>query len=229
LKGNEVRKRTLVIAAGLAAALLMAACGNDDDTAAAAGPVPAQEVQASTIDVNALRLEMRSLWEDHIAWTRLFIVSAVDGLADLDATAARLLANQKAIGDAIKPFFGNEAGTKLNDLLDEHILIAADVIASAKEGDDKGVAKDSKRWYRNGVEIADFLADAGIGSRTDLQAMMKGHLDTTLEEAVARLSGDHEAEIAAYDEVRSHIQHMSDALADGIANAAGKVDAGYEY
>jgi hypothetical protein len=60
--------------------------------------------------------------------------------------------------------------------------------------------------------------------------MMRGHLDTTLDEAVARLSGDYEAEIAAYDEVRSHIQHMSDALADGIVAASSKKgSSGYDY
>jgi hypothetical protein len=58
--------------------------------------------------------------------------------------------------------------------------------------------------------------------------MMKGHLDTTLDEAVARLSGDYDAEIAAYDEVRSHIHHMSDALADGIIAKSGGASS-YHY
>jgi hypothetical protein len=43
---------------------------------------------------------MRKLWEDHITWTRLVIVSFAGGLADLQATEARLLANQVDIGVA---------------------------------------------------------------------------------------------------------------------------------
>ena len=49
---------------------------------------------------------MRRLWEDHITWTRLFIVSASADLPDTPATTQRLLRNQQDIGDAIKPFYG---------------------------------------------------------------------------------------------------------------------------
>src|SRR5918995_4510588 len=53
--------------------------------------------------------EMRRLWEDHILWTRQFIVSAATtsgNLADIGPTTDRLLANQTDIGNALKPFYG---------------------------------------------------------------------------------------------------------------------------
>jgi hypothetical protein len=56
--------------------------------------------------------EMRRLWEDHITWTRLFIVSASDDLPDTPATTQRLLRNQEDIGDAVKPFY---AGRRASD------------------------------------------------------------------------------------------------------------------
>jgi hypothetical protein len=65
---------------------------------------------------------MRKLWEDHITWTRLAIVSFAGGLPDLQATEARLLANQVDIGNAIKPYYGRTAGNRLTALLKEHIL-----------------------------------------------------------------------------------------------------------
>jgi hypothetical protein len=218
-----MRKRSLV-AVGLTSVLLLGACGlvdgsNSAREVAAAAMAPAEN--ASVVNRDEFRRDVRALWEDHITWTRLFIVSAVDGLADVDVTAARLLRNQTEIGDSIKPFLGDEAGNQLTELLNEHILIAADIITAAKKGDDNAVDKASKAWYRNGNEIADFLSDAGVGPKADLRAMMKGHLDTTMDEAVARLSGDYEAEIKAYDEVRSHIHHMADALADGIIASEG--------
>jgi hypothetical protein len=229
-------KKGALLAAAMSAALVLVACGGDDRNAASRQAVaaPAAADRPATGDPTVvgreeLRRDMRALWEDHVTWTRLFIVSAVDGLGDVDATAARLLRNQTEIGDAIKPFLGDEAGTKLTELLNDHILTAGDLIAAAKKGDDKAVAKTSKAWYRNGNQIADFLAGAGVGSRSDLRAMMKGHLDTTLDEAVARLSGDYEAEIAAYDEVRRHIHHMSDALADGIFALQGPADGPSDY
>ena len=212
-------KRGWLIAVALVSALVLGACGSgdgrSDPAAAAAGKAGATE-KPGGIDRDQFRRDMRALWEDHIAWTRLFIVSAVDDLADVDVTAARLLRNQKEIGDAIKPFLGDAAGNRLTKLLDEHILVAADLLTAAKKGDDAGVAQASEAWYRNGDAVADFLAGAGVGAKADLRTMMHKHLDTTLDEALARLSGDYESEIAAYDEVRSHIQHMSDALADGV-------------
>ncbi|HEX2240677.1 MAG TPA: hypothetical protein VHJ82_06010 [Actinomycetota bacterium] len=225
-------KKHRLAAVGLTGLLILGACttgdgGSRSERAITQAAAPAAD-EASLIDRDEFRRGVRDLWEDHIAWTRLFIVSAVDGLADVDVTAERLLRNQTEIGDAIKPFFGDEAGKELTNLLNEHILIAADVISAAKKGDDKAVDRNTRAWYRNGNEIADFLADAGVGSRTDLRAMMKGHLDTTLDEAVARLSGDYRAEIEAYDEVRSHIHHMSDALAEGIL-AVKSSSGSYDY
>lgn len=56
---------------------------------------------------------LRKLWEDHIVWTRQFIVSAATesgDLADIGPTTDRLLANQADIGNALKPFYGEAAG-----------------------------------------------------------------------------------------------------------------------
>jgi hypothetical protein len=91
--------------------------------------------QAAPLSRSDFRNAMRKLWEDHITWTRLYIVSATADLPDKDATTQRLLQNQTDIGNAIKPFYGDAAGTKLTALLKDHILIAADLVAAAKVGD----------------------------------------------------------------------------------------------
>ena len=46
---------------------------------------------------------MRKLWEDHITWTRVFIISASGDLPDKATATDRLLQNQVDIGNAIKP------------------------------------------------------------------------------------------------------------------------------
>ena len=166
----------------------------------------------------ALHDDMRRLWEDHITWTRLFIVSASADLPDKQATTQRLLDNQQDIGDAIKPFYGDAAGERLTALLSEHIVVASNLLAAAKAGDQAGVERESTAWYRNADQIADFLHEANprYWDRSEMRSMMREHLDLTLAEAVAHLQHDFGADIAAYDEIHRQILSMADMLSDGI-------------
>ena len=166
----------------------------------------------------ALRTDMRKLWEDHITWTRLAIISLESGTPDTEATVSRLLQNQTDIGNAVKPFYGNAAGDELTRQLRSHILIAADVIAAAKGGDSAKLADAQVRWIQNADDIAKVLNSVNprYWKLPVLKAEMHMHLDLTTEEAVARLKGDWTGDVAAYDKVHQHILHMSDLLADGL-------------
>ena len=53
---------------------------------------------------------MRKLWEDHVTWTRLAVISLTTDSPDTEATVGRLLRNQIDIGNAVKPFYGAAAG-----------------------------------------------------------------------------------------------------------------------
>jgi hypothetical protein len=165
-----------------------------------------------------LRMDMRKLWEDHITWTRLAIISLESGSPDTDATVARLLQNQTDIGNAVKPFDGTAAGDELTRQLRSHILIAADVIAAAKSGNSAQLADAQARWLTNADDIAALLHSVNphywkLAVMTDEMHM---HLELTTEEAVARLHGDWAADVAAYDKVHEHILHMSDLLSEGL-------------
>lgn len=212
-----------ILTAALAVAVAVG-CGDDEKPAAVEQAAAAEHdhgtasPQVHTAAAHAFQDDMRKLWEDHVTWTRLAIVSFVDDLSDLDATVGRLLQNQTDIGDAIKPFYGDEAGAQLTTLLEDHINGAVEIMAAAKAGDSKQVKRASADWYRNGDQIADFLSGANPDNwpRAELRSMMSTHLDQTLDEAVQRLEGEHEAEIRTYDEIHVHILEMADALSDGI-------------
>ena len=162
---------------------------------------------------------MRALWEDHITWTRLYIVSAAGNLPDLQATTARLMQNQSDIGNAIKPFYGDKAGDALTALLKGHIALAAQLVAAAKSGDTAAVRLASTRWYANADSIAAFLSAANPKHwpEATLRAGMHMHLDQTLEEAAAQLHGNYDESIAAYAKVETHILGLADVLSSGIA------------
>jgi hypothetical protein len=195
---TDGRRSTLPLAALVAVAsavIALALAGGH----AAQGHSEEHAVGAKKSGMSEQRLafhdEMRRLWEDHITWTRLFIVSASADLPDTSATTQRLLRNQDDIGDAIKPFYGRAAGERLTALLREHIVVAADLLAAAKVGDQAAVERHSRAWYRNANQIGDFLHDANPRHwpRREMRAMMREHLDLTLAEAVAhleRIGGD---------------------------------------
>jgi hypothetical protein len=165
-----------------------------------------------------LRNDMRKLWEDHITWTRLAIISLTTDSPDTQATVGRLLQNQDDIGDAIKPFYGDAAGEELSRLLREHILIAADLIAAARAGDSAAVATHQARWRANADEIAAFLNAANPRSwkLREMKEMLYDHLDLTTSEVVARLTGDWAADVAAYDAIHLQALEMADELSTGI-------------
>jgi hypothetical protein len=161
---------------------------------------------------------MRKLWEDHITWTRLFLVSAIAGLPDTQPTAERLLLNQTDIGNAIKPFYADAAGARLTSLLRDHILIAVDLVGAAKAGDSAKVAAARALWYSNADDIAAFLAAANPRNwpQREMRSMMREHLDLTLVEATARLRGDWALDIATYDKIHNQALAMADMLSAGI-------------
>lgn len=179
---------------------------------------PDQFDKAPSAQETKLRTTMRKLWEDHIQFTRLYIVSVAAGLPDADVTAQRLLQNQVDIGNAIKPYYGNKAGDQLTALLKEHILGAAAVLAAAKAGDTSKFDAENQKWYDNANQIATFLGSANPTSwpEDQMKAQMKMHLDLTLAEASAHLKGDNAGSIQGYDKVHDHILALADTLSGGI-------------
>ncbi len=166
----------------------------------------------------ALHDQMRRLWEDHITWTRLAIVTFAADTKGFPTTAGRLLQNQQDIGEAIKPFYGDAAGNQLAALLHDHITIAVEILQAAKAGDAGAFADAKERWYANANDIADFLAAANPRFWPDslMRADMQTHLDQTLAEAADELNGNYAASVTDYEAVHSHILEMADMLSNGI-------------
>ena len=171
----------------------------------------------SATSAATLKTNMRQLWEEHVTWTRNVILCIVDELPGTDQAVKRLLQNQVDIGNAIKPYYGEEAGKKLTALLTPHITISAEVVKAAKAGNTAALDEANKRWYANADEISEFLNKANPNWKlTEMKMMMNDHLKLTTDEAVQRIKKDYDADVIAYDKVHLEILQMSDMLADGI-------------
>ena len=208
-----------VLIALVSAVIALAFAGGPDAAARDTGHQPAAH-HAATISKKelVLRQTMRRLWEDHITWTRLAVISLTTDSPDTEATVGRLLQNQADIGNAIKPYYGSAAAGQLTALLREHILIAADLIAAARAGDQAAVDSEQARWTANADEIAALLSSANprFWKLDAMKEMMHHHLRLTTDEVLARLAQDWTADVQAYDRIHRQILHMADMLSTGI-------------
>jgi hypothetical protein len=191
-----------------------------------------------------VRLALRQLWTDHIQWTRGYIIDAVEGaslsqhvadaaytqIGDLtttleaikpasatDAAALRLLKNQEDIGNAIKPYYGDEAGNGLTRLLKDHIVIAVGLVNDAKSGNQESFAVNDEKWTNNIREIASFLSGANPAwPENDVFDLLNQHLNLTKGEVVARLTHDWAADVKASDDLLAEAMVIADTLYDGL-------------
>jgi len=165
----------------------------------------------------SLTRAMERLWTDHVIWTRQYVIAAVDDRPEVETAAARLLKNQEDIGEAIVPFYGEDAGARLTDLLKQHILIAVDLVAAAKSGNDSDFATHDQRWTQNAAEIASFLGSANsYWPEKVVVDLLSLHLSLTKDEAVARLQKDYERDAEIFDQILTEILTLADALSEGI-------------
>ena len=159
----------------------------------------------------------RKLWEQHIMWTRSFIISTSSNLGDLDFVVKRLLRNPTDFANELTTFYGQEKADKFKVLFEKHLLIAADLVNAAKKGDTEGVSVNEKKWYANAEDIANFLS--GINpywNKKEWIKMLNEHLKMTEEEAVDRLNKKFEKDIMIYDSIEDEAMKMADYMTTGI-------------
>jgi len=165
-----------------------------------------------------LHIAMQKLWADHMIWTYATVDAFFHNPTALQPSLDRLLQNQKDIGAAIVPYYGQAAGDKLAALLTTHINQAVPVLTAAKNNDKAGLDKALADWYANAKEIANFLTSANPKNwpATATEPMMKTHIDQTTGYAVDLLKNDYANAVKKFDEARQHMLEMGIVLASGI-------------
>lgn len=176
-------------------------------------------VQPFTAHLQNWRLDLsnmlRELWEQHIVWTRSFIISRIHNLGDLEQVTQRLLRNPQDFALALRQFYGPDTAAEFSRLLTDHLLIAAELVEAGITG--APAAEIQARFYDNGDEIAAFLATINPYWNEELwRGMFYHHLGLVEEEAGLRLSRDYAADVALYDEIEDQALGMADVMAEGI-------------
>lgn len=165
----------------------------------------------------ALRNEMRTLWEQHVAWTRMLIISIAHSLPDEELVTKRLLRNPTDMARVIAHYYGEENAAMFNKLFTNHLVLAAQLVKAAKAGNQQDAARYEKQWYQNADQIASFLHKLNpYWSEQEMRSLLYEHLALTKAQAVARLSNDFATDIATFDKIERQALEMADAFTDGI-------------
>ena len=131
---------------------------------------------------------VRQLWGQHVYWTRFFIISTASDLGNLEPVTKRLLRNPKDFAKLLAPLCGKRMADRFEDLFTQHLLIAADLVNAAKNGDADKVASARTKWYENADEIAGFLSSVNrCWNEAKWRDMLYSHLEMTEKEASLRL------------------------------------------
>lgn len=159
----------------------------------------------------------RSLWNQHMVWTRAFVVSSISKLEDLPYVTQRLLRNPSDFARELKRFYGPDKARMFEQLLTEHLTIAAEMLNYILAGNMRDAEVARIRWYRNADDIAVFLSNINpFWSKKMWQRMLYEHLRMLEQEISLYLTKQYEASIAIFDEIEAQGAEMADMMTEGI-------------
>lgn len=160
---------------------------------------------------------MNLVWEQHIMWTRMLLISIAENLNDLEATKSRLLENPKDIANVFRRYYGNDIAKTIQELLTEHLVIGGDLMVALKKGNQKLATELNTKWYKNADDMANAFSSINpFYPKEEVRNMLYEHLKLTTNEVNARLRQDYRADIQAYDMVQKEILEMSQFFVNGI-------------
>lgn len=209
----------------LSLAILAALCLSPDSQAHEgrdhAAPGSSAEA-ASTVSAKqaATRAVLRDLWVEHVFWIRNYVLASSDGNPAQQAVAAdQVVANAKAISGAIASYYGDAAGDRMLTLLAGHWGAVQDYSdATFGKKDAKAQESATTALIANAKDIASFLAGANPNlAEADLVNLLSAHGAHHIAQIQAVANKDYAGEAKTWEQMRTHMFVIGDALADALA------------
>jgi hypothetical protein len=169
------------------------------------------------VDPRMLHDGMRKVYEDQILWTRMVVLSVLDGVKGQEVYAHRLWENYEACEELMAPYYGDGA-EKFGHLLEEHVVLTVKVLEDVKAG--SVFASILPYWYENGDQLAAVMTALNPKYWPEMESRLvwRRYLDLTLETALARHKGDWGADVQAYDALHLHALRLADYMSLGMQN-----------
>ena len=181
-----------------------------------AGPGLAQR-PTMTISEVQLRMAMRAAWEANAGWTRMYIVSSLAGLTDVNRVNSRLLESADGVADALRPYYPYPVAESLAKQFKRQVLLTVALVTAARNGDSLQTAAASANWSAGSDSLTQFLVRTNPNLPSGkLGDLLHAYQDRTWRQIAARTRQDWFADVVACDQTDIEARAIADALSAGI-------------
>jgi hypothetical protein len=176
----------------------------------------AQQPMMSATEVG-LRMAMRAALDNNARWTRLYIVSSLAGLSDVNRVKGRLLESADDVADALRPYYRYPVAVSLAKQFRRHVLLTVALVTAARDGDSLQSATAHDNWSAGSDSLVQFLAHTNPNwPAGKLGDMLGAYQDRTWRQIAARMRQDWFADVVACDQSSIEARAIADALSAGI-------------
>lgn len=176
-------------------------------------------LQSIEVNNNVLLLNnlFRTLWEQHIAWSRMVMMGIVYGLQESDLSLTRLLRNPIDFEKVFAVYYGNDIARKVALLFTKHLLITVEIIKAIKVKNEEKLKLENSKWYNNVDDIAFFFA--GINPYWTIEEwkeLLKDHIELIKAEVSYFLGENYDNNALIYDDMEKQALEIADLMTVGI-------------
>lgn len=156
-------------------------------------------------------------WALLAAWTREYIHSVADGLSNVQEIGDRLYRVPVDFYNLVLPFVGKANADRVLNLTSLRQITLMSLINAMKNNDVETVNANTIRLYQLADELAVFLAQINpYWSQDTWRNLFYQNIRMNLDLASSYLSGNHEKDIAVYDDLLQHSSVLGDEMARGM-------------
>lgn len=160
---------------------------------------------------------LRKLFTDHVVYTNWLILVS-DDPEKAKEISARLLKNPTDFKNLLSPIIGKFISTNFEQLLSEHLKLAASLIPLLKEDSCQLLEKTIHQFYANGSEFARLLSTIDSAKLTFEYAKITfdTHLNFVLKLAVLHHRKKWDEYVKTYDLYYKHMLMFSDVVYESL-------------
>jgi len=175
-------------------------------------------------DSLAFKFALRKILEEESIYARNYIVSGLSNQLVSAFDEERWLKVQDDWAQALAGVYASLDTSGLTALLREHVRIAKEAIAAAKNNAEFELASIKEQWAANADQTAIFLNGVNnLWPKDEIKDLLIKHQQYVIAQVSSRIADDGAAELNSFDLDRFYMLKLADALSDSMPVSQGGV------